>query len=125
MLSATFSTYAAKAGKVISRDSARTKSAASKKAESRSLEITVSLAHNQTASDNPYTFGAKAFKDKLEQVSGGGATATLYNGTMSEDEGELFKKLVEDARSDNKKIKGTCSYVHKKLESSEFDDIRA
>ena len=33
MLSATFSTYAAKAGKVISRDSARTKSAASKKAE--------------------------------------------------------------------------------------------
>ena len=31
MLSATFSTYAAKAGKVISRDSARTKSAASKK----------------------------------------------------------------------------------------------
>ena len=39
--------------------------------------------------------------------------------------GELFKKLVEDARSDNKKIKGTCSYVHKKLESSEFDDIRA
>lgn len=93
MLSATFSTYAAKAGKVISRDSARTKSAASKKAESRSLEITVSLAHNQTASDNPYTFGAKVFKDKLEQVSGGGATATLYNGTMSEDEGELFKKL--------------------------------
>lgn len=93
MLSATFSTYAAKAGKVISRDSARTKSAASKKAESRSLEITVSLAHNQTASDNPYTFGAKAFKDKLEQVSEGGATATLYNGTMSEDEGELFKKL--------------------------------
>lgn len=93
MLSATFSTYAAKAGKVISRDSARTKSAASKKAESRSLEITVSLAHNQTASDNPYTFGAKAFKDKLEQVSGRGATATLYNGTMSEDEGELFKKL--------------------------------
>ena len=81
MLSATFSTYAAKAGKVISRDSARTKSAASKKAESRSLEITVSLAHNQTASDNPYTFDAKAFKDKLEQVSGGGATATLYNGT--------------------------------------------
>ncbi len=93
MLSATFSTYAARAGKVISRDSSKTRTSASKKAESRSLEITVSLAHNQTASDNPYTFGAKAFKDKLEQVSGGGATATLYNGTMSEDEGELFKKL--------------------------------
>lgn len=39
--------------------------------------------------------------------------------------GELVKKLVEDARRENKKIKGTCSYVAKKLESSEFDDVRA
>ena len=39
--------------------------------------------------------------------------------------GELVKKLVEDARNENKKIKGTCSYVHKKLESSDFDDVRA
>lgn len=39
--------------------------------------------------------------------------------------GELVKKLVEDARSKNKKIKGTCSYVEKKLESSDFDDVRA
>lgn len=39
--------------------------------------------------------------------------------------GELVKKLVEEARRENKKIKGTCSYVHKKLESSDFDDVRA
>lgn len=39
--------------------------------------------------------------------------------------GELVKKLVEDARNENKKIKRTCSYVEKKLESSEFDDVRA
>ena len=39
--------------------------------------------------------------------------------------GQLVKRLVEDARSENKKIKGTCSYVHKKLESSDFDDVRA
>lgn len=39
--------------------------------------------------------------------------------------GELVEKLVEDARNENKKIKGTCSYVFKKLESREFDDVRA
>lgn len=39
--------------------------------------------------------------------------------------GELVEKLVEDARNEKKKIKGTCSYVFKKLESREFDDVRA
>lgn len=39
--------------------------------------------------------------------------------------GELVKQLVEDARKENKKILGTCSYVEKKLESSDFDDVRA
>ena len=43
MLSAAFSMHAARAGKVISRDSAKTKTSASKKTESRSLEIPVSL----------------------------------------------------------------------------------
>ena len=39
--------------------------------------------------------------------------------------GELVKQLVEDARKGNKKILGTCSYVEKKLESSDYDDVRA
>lgn len=39
--------------------------------------------------------------------------------------GELVKQLVEDARKENKKILGTCSYVEKKLESSDYDDVRA
>ena len=38
---------------------------------------------------------------------------------------ELVKQLVEDARKENKKILGTCSYVEKKLESSDYDDVRA
>lgn len=39
--------------------------------------------------------------------------------------GELVKQLVEDARKENKKILGTCSYVERKLESSDYDDVRA
>lgn len=39
--------------------------------------------------------------------------------------GELVKKLIEDARAENKKIIPTCSYVNKKLSATEFDDIRA
>lgn len=39
--------------------------------------------------------------------------------------GKLVKQLVEDARKENKKILGTCSYVEKKLESSDYDDVRA
>lgn len=38
--------------------------------------------------------------------------------------GELVKKLVEDAKKEGKKIKPTCSYVLKKLEGTEFDDLR-
>ena len=38
--------------------------------------------------------------------------------------GELVDKLVSDARDNNKKIKATCSYVEKKIASSEFDDVR-
>lgn len=38
--------------------------------------------------------------------------------------GELVKKLVEDAKKEGKKIKPTCSYVLKKLEGPEFDDLR-
>ena len=86
-----------RSGRIIYRNSARGDSATSsgrrENAAPRAVELRVSMAHNQTAMDNPYVFGADAFKEKLEQVSGGGATSVLYHGTMTEDEGELLKRL--------------------------------
>ncbi|EGY80862.1 GNAT family N-acetyltransferase [Peptoniphilus indolicus] len=39
--------------------------------------------------------------------------------------GELVKRLIADARAEGKKIIPTCSYVNKKLQGEEFDDVRA
>lgn len=61
--------------------------------QEREAKVRVSFAHNQTAADNPYVFGAKAFKEKIEQISAGSLETSLFNGTMTEDENELFKKL--------------------------------
>ncbi len=55
--------------------------------------VRLSFAHNQTAMDNPYVFGAEAFREKLEQISSGNVKVDVFNGTMTEDEGELFRKL--------------------------------
>lgn len=60
-----------------------------------SVQVNLKFAHNQTALDNPYVYGASAFKEKLGQLSGGTMQATLYNGTMSEDEGTLLKYLQD------------------------------
>ena len=56
-------------------------------------ELNVSLAHNQTSADNPYVIASEKFKEALEEVSGGRATATLYHGTLGENESELIEKL--------------------------------
>ncbi|MBR0031756.1 MAG: TRAP transporter substrate-binding protein [Treponema sp.] len=86
-----------RSGRIIYRNSAQGSSAQTtsqkENAAPRAVELRITMAHNQTAMDNPYVFGAEAFKEKLEQVSGGGATSVLYHGTMTEDEGELLKKL--------------------------------
>ncbi len=86
-----------RSGRIIYRNSSKTASDRTVNEQtnsSRAVEIQVTMAHNQTAMDNPYVFGAEAFKEKLEQVSAGGAQAILYHGTMTEDEGELLKKLL-------------------------------
>lgn len=57
------------------------------------VELNVSLAHNQTSADNPYVIASEKFKTALEEVSGGRATATLYHGTLGENESELVEKL--------------------------------
>ena len=96
-LSVLFGCSDASSGRVIHRDK-------TSRAVSRSVEpiaasalsgtaVTLKFAHNQTASDNPYVYGANAFKEKLDQLSGGTMQTTLFHGTMSEDEGALFKSL--------------------------------
>lgn len=56
-------------------------------------EINIILAHNQTSMENPYSKAAIRFKEVLEEVSGGRATATLHHGTLGENESELVEKL--------------------------------
>ena len=56
-------------------------------------ELNIILAHNQTSLENPYTKAAIRFKEVLEEVSGGRATATLHHGTLGENESELVEKL--------------------------------
>lgn len=56
-------------------------------------ELNIILAHNQTSLENPYTKAAIRFKEMLEEVSGGRATATLHHGTLGENESELVEKL--------------------------------
>lgn len=56
-------------------------------------ELNIILAHNQTSLENPYAKAAIKFKEALEEVSGGRATATLHHGTLGENESELVEKL--------------------------------
>ena len=56
-------------------------------------ELNIIVAHNQTSMENPYTKAAIRFKEALEEVSGGRATATLHHGTLGENESELVEKL--------------------------------
>lgn len=55
--------------------------------------LSLKIAHNQTSLDNPYVYGANAFKEKLEQISGGNILVEVFNGTMDQDEGVLLEKL--------------------------------
>ena len=60
-------------------------------------EMNLIIASNQTSQDNPYSFGLDAFKEKLEEVSGGKATATVHKGTLGENESELIEKMTMGA----------------------------
>ena len=57
------------------------------------------VAHNQTSLENPYAYGIIAFKDKIEELSGGSIQVTLHHGTLGESESELIEKLQMGAAS--------------------------
>lgn len=57
------------------------------------------VAHNQTSLENPYAYGIRAFKEKVEELSNGQITATLHHGTLGESESELVEKLQLGAAS--------------------------
>ncbi len=67
--------------------------AAGQEAAAPAVEMNVILAHNQTSQENPYVIASEKFKEALEEVSGGRATATLHHGTLGENESELIEKL--------------------------------
>jgi TRAP-type C4-dicarboxylate transport system substrate-binding protein len=66
---------------------------AAAEAPAAGAELNLIIASNQTSLDNPYSYGLDAFKEKLEEVSGGKATATVHKGTLGEDEAGLVEKL--------------------------------
>lgn len=65
----------------------------SQKAE---VELTMTIASNQTSEENPYHFGLQTFKEVLEELSGGSIEVVCSDGSLSEDEAELVSMLDED-----------------------------
>lgn len=55
--------------------------------------LEISIAHNQTSPENPYSKAALVFEETLEDISDGQIQVTVYNGTLGEDESELVEKL--------------------------------
>ncbi len=64
-----------------------------------SKPLNLIIAHNQTSLENPYAYGINAFKEKLEDISGGQITVTCHHGTLGENENELVEKLQMGAAS--------------------------
>lgn len=60
------------------------------KVEEKPLVLKVAHCNGE---DHPYAAGLVAFKEKLEQLSGGKVTAELYHGTMGQSEKELDEKF--------------------------------
>lgn len=60
---------------------------------SEAAELNIIIASNQTAEDNPYSFGMDKFKEVLEDISGGKVAVTVHKGTLGENESELIEKL--------------------------------
>lgn len=56
-------------------------------------QLTVTVAHNQTSLENPYSYGANKFKEEAERVSGGAISVITHHGTLGENENELVEKL--------------------------------
>ncbi|MDR2520952.1 MAG: TRAP transporter substrate-binding protein [Spirochaetaceae bacterium] len=67
--------------------------ACQKNKDGQTKKRTVTLAHNQTSLENPYSYGAIKFKEVAEQVSDGAITVIVHHGTLGENENELVEKL--------------------------------
>ena len=64
-----------------------------KEGAQQAAKRTVTLAHNQTSLENPYSYGAVKFKQVAESVSGGALNVIVHHGTLGENENELVEKL--------------------------------
>ncbi|MCM1322444.1 MAG: TRAP transporter substrate-binding protein [Bacteroides sp.] len=88
-------------GTVVMRSSAsgERSSVASSASTTGTVELNLNIAHNQVSLDNPYAYGIIAFKEKIEQVSGGRIKATLFHGTLDENEDGLMQKMQDGQAS--------------------------
>lgn len=57
------------------------------------VELTMTIASNQTSLENPYHFGLQTFKEVLEELSGGSIEVICSDGDLTEDETELITML--------------------------------
>ncbi len=57
------------------------------------VELTLTVASNQTSQENPYHFGLETFKEVVEELSGGTIEVVCSDGDLSEDEAELVSML--------------------------------
>lgn len=56
-------------------------------------KVKLTIAHNQTSTDNPYQFGMLKFKEELEKLSNGSIEVEVHAGTIGTNEDELVEKL--------------------------------
>ena len=66
---------------------------------SAEAELNLIVASNQTSAENPYSSGLDAFKEKVEEISGGKGAVTVHKGTLGENESELIEKMEMGAAS--------------------------
>ncbi|MCM1112340.1 MAG: TRAP transporter substrate-binding protein [Muribaculum sp.] len=61
--------------------------------EKAAVELTLTVASNQTSQENPYHFGLQTFKEVMEELSGGTVEVICSDGDLSEDEATLVSML--------------------------------
>lgn len=66
---------------------------ASGKTDGSGATIKMVIASNQVSQDNPYHYGLATFKEVVEELSGGAISVECSDGTLTEDETELFGML--------------------------------
>lgn len=57
------------------------------------VQLSMTIASNQTSQENPYHYGLQTFKEVLEELSNGSIEVICSDGDLSEDEAELVSML--------------------------------